>query len=78
MNKLRKSFGGLAGDTLRRTVGRDQLRMLRFKFTELLHQRIVFAVRNLRAFLKIIQPIVMTNFITQPLNGFVGRLLWQV
>ena len=52
-------------DALRGAVGRDQLRMLRFKRLEPLHQPIVFEIADLRRRLDVVFLIVMANLLAE-------------
>src|SRR5262245_21082966 len=68
MNELGKAFGGMSGNALRGAVRRDEFGMLRFQPAQLLHQRIVFAIGDLRTLLQIVEIIVPTNLVTQLLD----------
>jgi hypothetical protein len=65
MNVLVEAFGGAASDALRGAVGRDQLRVQRFKLYEASQEGVVFNVGNLRALVKVVQLFVAAKLFAQ-------------
>src|ERR1041385_3348688 len=76
MKELGEAFSRLATDALRGTAGRDMFRMLSFELAKLLHQGVVFPIRDFRGFLLVVQLVVMTNFIAQRLESIGDRSLF--
>src|ERR1019366_2760799 len=65
MFRLHESFARLAAHTLRRGVGRNQLRMVGFEPLELVHQRVERGVRNFRRVQHVIAILVMPDLLAQ-------------
>jgi hypothetical protein len=54
-----------SGDSLGRAVGRDQFRGGSLELDQLVHQRVVFGIRDLGPRLLVVQPVVTGDFLAQ-------------
>ena len=65
---LHKPILRLAANPLRRRIQRHPLRMLRLQPLQLVHQRVVLRIRNLRSVLNVVKMFVMAQRIAQRLQ----------
>ena len=75
---LHEPFARLSADSLRRRIGRDQVRMLRFEILQPAHQRIVLGIGDLRLVQHVIQPLVTLQFFAQAPDLFFRRHVFLV
>jgi hypothetical protein len=69
---LNESFTRFAAHALRRRVGIDELRVLRFDALELVHKLVEVAIRKLRVIEGVVEVFVVKHFVAE------GIFFWVV